>query len=215
MSENKTLRAIDRKIFKTSFEDGLLDIFLASFVLMFAVAPLLSGRLGDFWSSFIFLPFWGLVYLILWYLRRKVISPRIGTVKWGEMRKKKLRIGSIIMLILNFLFLGLGIFSFLAPIDSGYAMSIRFGVMMLILFSGAGYMLDYAPLYIYGVLMTMAIPLGEWLYLNVGFTHHGYPAVFGTLAGIMLLHGIYKFFTLVKNIPVPSEEHPIKEYNHG
>ena len=212
MSENKTLRAVDRKIFKTSFKDGLLDIFLASFVLMFAVAPLLSGTLGDFWSSFIFLPFWGLVYLVLWYLRRKVISPRIGTVTWGEMRKKKLRVGSIIMLILNFLFLGLGIISFLAPIESGFAMSIRFGIMILLLFSGAGYIFDYEPLYVYGVLITLAMPIGEWLYKNAGFSHHGYPAVFGTVSGIMLLRGLYKFITLVKSTPIPTGE---KEYNNG
>lgn len=212
MSENKTLRAIDRKIFKTSFEDGLLDIFLASFVLMFAVAPLLSSTLGDFWSSFIFLPFWGLVYLVLWYLRRKVISPRIGTVKWGEMRKKKLRIGSIIMLVLNFLFLGLGIISFLTPIESGFAMSIRFGIMILLLFSGAGYMLDYEPLYVYGLLITLALPIGEWLYQNAGFSHHGNPAVFGTLSVIMLLRGLYKLITLIKSIPIPTSE---KEYENG
>lgn len=212
MSENKTLRSVDRKIFKTSFQDGFLDIFLASFILMFAIAPLLSSTLGDFWSSFIFLPFWGLVYLVLMVLRRKVVAPRIGTVKWGEMRKKKLRTGSIIMLIFNILFLALGIVSFLAPIESGFGMSIRFGIMVLILFSGAGYMLDYDPLYVYGILIVLAMPLGEWLFQNAGFSHHGYPAVFGTLAGIMLLRGLFKFITLVKNTPVPTGE---KEYTNG
>lgn len=105
MSENKTLKAVDRKIFKTYFEDGLLDFFLAAFVLMFAVGPLLSGTLGDFWSSFIFLPFFGVVYLILRYIRHRVVTPRIGSVKWGAMRKKKLRTGTIIMLVINGSFL--------------------------------------------------------------------------------------------------------------
>jgi len=215
MSENRTLKAVDRKIFKSYFEDGLLDIFLASFILMFAVAPLLSSTLGDFWSSFIFLPFWGLVYLILRYLRQRMIAPRVGTVNWGEMRKKKLRLGNTIMLIINLIFLGLGIISFLASISSGYAMSILFGIMVLILFSGAGYMLDNEPLYVYGVLVALAIPLGEWLYQNAGFSHHGYPAVFGTVAGIMLLRGLYKFVSLVKKTPIPPDEQVSKEFNHG
>ena len=91
-------------------------------------------------------------------------------------------------------------------------MSIRFGIMVLILFSGAGYMLDYDPLYVYGILIVLAMPLGEWLFQNAGFSHHGYPAVFGTLAGIMLLRGLFKFITLVKNTPVPTDE---KEYTNG
>ena len=86
MSDHKTLKAVDRKIFTSYFQDGLLDIFLAAFVLMFAVGPFLSGPLGDFWGTVIFLPFFGLVYLILRYIRKRVVSPRIGSVTWGEMR---------------------------------------------------------------------------------------------------------------------------------
>jgi MFS family permease len=206
MSTNKTLRAVDRKIFKTYFEDGLVDIFLAAWVLMFAIGPLLSGTLGDFWSSVVFLPFWGVVYLILRYIRKRVISPRIGSVKWGAMRTKKLRVGIIVMMVINLVFLGLGIVSFLIPIGSGWAMSIRFGVMMLIIFSAAGFMLDFNFLYVYGVLAALAMPVGEWLYQKAGFSHHGYPVVFGCLAGIMFVRGLVTFITFLKTNPDQVEE---------
>lgn len=205
MSQDKTLKAIDRKIFKSYFEDGLLDIFLAAFVLMFAIAPLLSGTLGDFWSSFIFLPFWGLIYLVLWFIRRRVVTPRIGSVTWGAMRKEKLKTGSIIMLVINLVFFILGIISFISPIPSGYSMSLRFSLMMLILFSGAGYMLDFTTLYVYGVLIALAMPVGEWLFQNVGFSHHGFPVVFGTVSAAMFLRGLYKFITFVKETPLQPE----------
>jgi MFS family permease len=206
MSTNKTLKAVDRKIFKTYFEDGLLDIFLAAFVLIFALAPLLSGTLGDFWSSFVFLPFYGVVYLILRYLRRRFVTPRIGSVKWGAMRAKKLRTGSIILLVINLVFLALGFLAFMMPIGSGWMMSIRFSVMMLILFSAAGYMLDFNSLYVYGVLIALAMPVGEWLYQNAGFSHHGYPVVFGCLAGTMFVRGLVTFITFLKNTPDQVEE---------
>jgi MFS family permease len=206
MSTNKTLRAVDRKLFKTYFEDGLVDIFLAAWVLMFAIGPLLSGTLGDFWSSVVFLPFWGVVYLILRYIRKRVISPRIGSVKWGAMRTKKLRVGIIVMMVINLVFLGLGIVSFLIPIGSGWAMSIRFGVMMLIIFSAAGFMLDFNFLYVYGVLAALAMPVGEWLYQKAGFSHHGYPVVFGCLAGIMFVRGLVTFITFLKTNPDQVEE---------
>jgi MFS family permease len=206
MSTNKTLKAVDRKIFKSYFEDGLLDIFLAAWVLMFAVGPLLSGTLGDFWSSFIFLPFWVVIYLILRYLRRRFVTPRIGSVKWGAMRIKKLRTGGFIMLVLNLIFLVLGVLTFMMPIGSGWAMSIRFGVMMLIFFSAAGFMLDFNSLFVYGFLLALAMPVGEWLYQNAGFSHHGYPVVFGCLSGIMFAKGLVTFITFLKTTPDQIEE---------
>ena len=214
MSDNKILKSVDRKIFKSYFEDGLIDMFLAAFVLMFALGPFLSRPLGDFWASMIFLPFWGVVYLLLWVIRRRVVAPRIGSVKWGEMRKKKLRTGTIILFVINVIFLILGLVSFFAPIASGYAMSIRFSVMMLILFSAAGYMLDFNFLFVYGILSALAMPVGEWLYQTAGFSHHGFPVVFGTISGIMFARGLYKFITLVKETPLQVEEPTIQGLNH-
>lgn len=215
MSDHKTLKAMDRKIFTSYFADGLLDMFLAAFVLMFAVGPFLSGPLGDFWGTVIFLPFFGLVYLILRYIRKRVVSPRIGSVKWGEMRKRKLRTVSIIMLIINVIFLLLGVVVFFQPMASGYTVSIQFSVIMLILFTAAGYMLDFSFLYVYGILIALAMPVGEWLYQTAGFSHHGFPVVFGSLAVIMLARGLYKFFTLIKETPPQVEETAIQELNHG
>jgi hypothetical protein len=214
MSDHKILKSVDRNIFKSYFEDGLIDMFLAAFVLMFALGPFLSRPLGDFWASMIFLPFWCVVYLLLWVIRRRVVAPRIGSVKWGEMRKKKLRTGTIILFVINVIFLIFGVVSFFSPIASGYAMSIRFSVMMLILFTAAGYMLDFNFLYVYGILAALAMPVGEWLYQTAGFSHHGFPVVFGTLSGIMFARGLYKFITFVKETPLQVEEHPIQGFNH-
>jgi hypothetical protein len=206
MSSNKTLKAVDRKIFTTYFEDGLVDIFLAAFVLMFAVGPFLSVPLGDFWSSFVFLPFWGLVYLVLRYLRQRVVKPRLGSVTWGAMRKEKLLKGTVVMLVLNVIFLILGLAASFLPIQSGFVMSLRFGAIMLILFSTAGYIFDFTFLYVYGVLIALAMPVGEWLYQSYGFSHHGYPVVFGGVAGLMFVRGIIKFLTLLKEPSNQTEE---------
>lgn len=209
MKSNKTLKEADRKLFTTYFNDGLVDIFLAAFVLMFAIGPFLSVPLGDFWAAFVFLPFWGLVYLLLRYLRRRFVVPRLGSVTWGAIRKRKLRKGGLIMLVLNVIFLGLGAVAFMFPIVSGFVHSLRFGAMILILFSVAGYFYDFSMLYIYGILIALAMPVGEWLYQTAGFSHHGYPVVFGTVAVIMLVRGLVKFFTLLREIPPQAEEQAV------
>lgn len=206
MSKNKTLEAADRKIFTTYFDDGLLDFGLVAFVLMFVLGPFLSIPLGDFWAAVIFLPFWGVVFLILRYLRLHFIRPRLGSVEWGTARKKKLRTGTIVLLIINVIFLVLGALSATMPLDSGMVISIRFSVMMLILFTTAGYIMDFNVLYVYGALLALAIPVGEWLYQNYGFSHHGLPVAFGTLAVAMFVRGLYKFITFMKETSFPAEE---------
>ncbi|MBK5109021.1 MAG: hypothetical protein JJE12_12860 [Anaerolineales bacterium] len=43
-----SVKEADRQVFRSGLEDGLVDIFLSSFVLMWAVAPYLSLYIGDF-----------------------------------------------------------------------------------------------------------------------------------------------------------------------
>jgi hypothetical protein len=40
MSQEIDLKEADRKVFAASFDDGLVDIFISSVTLMFAVGPL-------------------------------------------------------------------------------------------------------------------------------------------------------------------------------
>ncbi len=215
MSENKTLKSVDRQIFRSYFEDGLLDIGLAAFLLMMVLGPFLSVPLGDFWAAAVFLPFYGVVYLVLRTVSKRLVVPRIGRVAWGEMRRRKLRRGALVLFVINVIFLGLGLVSFLMPLASGYAMSIRFSVMMLILFTAAGTMLDFPILYLYGVLIALAVPGGEWLYQNAGVSHHGYPVAFGALCLLMLARGLFKLITLVRDNPIEMEEGAVQELNHG
>ncbi|MCJ7735369.1 MAG: hypothetical protein MUP11_12585, partial [Anaerolineales bacterium] len=73
---------------------------------MFAIAPLLSKTLGDFWSSAVFLPFWAVVLLGLKEIQKKITRPRIGTVKFGAYRKNRLQKLNWIILGFNLIALG-------------------------------------------------------------------------------------------------------------
>ena len=50
MSEELNIRKAERQVFRAAFSDGLWDIIIAGLLLQFAIAPLLSSSLGDFWS---------------------------------------------------------------------------------------------------------------------------------------------------------------------
>jgi hypothetical protein len=208
MSERIDLKEADRRVFTTSFDDGLVDIFISGIVLMFVIAPFLSVYLGDFWSSVIFLPFWGVIYLVIRWIRKNVIKPRSGVVKYGPMRRKKMTIFTGIMLVLNVIFVILGIFAFafFMPQSSGWTVTIPFSAMLLISFSLAGYLLDVTRFYVYGLMLAGGFFVGEWLYQTYGVSHHGIPLVFGISAGIIFLTGLVKFFKFLRDNPLPTDD---------
>jgi len=163
--------------------------------------------MGDFWSSAVFLPIWGVVYLIIWLVRKKVVVPRVGTVKFGAVRKTRLKIFTVSMLVVNVVALILGIivaFRFRTLPLGGPNMVL--GLILLIGFSTAAYFLDFPRLYVYGLLSALGTPIGEWLYQNMRASHHGYPIVFGILAGVMILTGLVVFVRFLANNPLPLED---------
>ena len=161
--------------------------------------------MGDFWSSAIFLPFWGLVYLAIWLVRRYVVAPRIGTATYGKPRQQRLTRFLILMLIINAAIFVLGVLAALAlPAVSGYVWTGMLGLFMLFGFSAAAYTLDYPRLYVYGLLLFAAPLVGEWLYVNYGAAHHGYPLCFGFVTGVMIVTGLVTFGRLLRANPLPE-----------
>jgi len=206
MSELISLKDAERKAFRIAYDDGLWDVLLGCFFLMFVIAPYLSNSLGDFWSSAVFLPFWALVYLAVTLIRRYVVAPRIGVVKLGRARMAKLTTFTSVMLILNGIALMLGILAAVS-IGSvpGQLIGIIFGLILLLGFSLAAYWLDFGRLYVYGLLVGLSPAVGEWLWARGYAAHHGFPITFGTAAGIMLLVGLAFFVRLLRSNPIPTE----------
>jgi hypothetical protein len=202
MSTPISLKEAERKVFRAAYDDGLWDIFIACFVAMLALAPLLSTSMGDFWSTVVFLPFWALAYLALRLIRKHVVLPRIGEVKFGPARRAKLRTFTLIMLVFNCVSLLGGLFGALAfDILPGWVFAAIFGLILLNGFCLAAYFLDYPRLYVYGVLLFVCPIVGEFLYLHMRVPHHGYPVVYGFAALVILFTGLVTFIRLLRQNP--------------
>lgn len=212
MSQMISLKEAERKVFRTTFNDGLVDIFLGCFFLMMVIGPYLSEYLGDFWASAVFLPFWGLVYLTLRYIRKQVVAPRTGVVKFGQVRIAKLKKFTYIMLVVNILVLILGLVVAANYMKvPGQITSVMFGMILLIGFTTAAYLLDFNRLYFYGLLVGIGPLVGEWLWSHGYVTHHGFPITFGISSATMILTGLAVFARFLRDNPlyldgIPSEE---------
>jgi len=209
MSEQISLKQAEQRAFTSTFQDGLVDILIGCVLSMFAIGPYLSRRLGDFWSSAVFVPFWALAGLVAWLLRRYVVKPRIGVVQFGTWRIARLTRFNVLILALLLASFALGVVSALGfgrlP-EWVYLAS--FPLVMLSAFSIAAYFLNFPRLYLYGALTALAPLVGEGLYVYLQAPHHGYPITFGYTAGVALLVGLVKFVQLLRTHPLPAETSP-------
>ena len=207
MTEKLSLKDLERGLFRDSIQDGILDIQIGLMLLMFVLPIYLSPKLGDFWSSVVFLPLWFFVIFGLRAYRKKVVQPRVGTIKYGTYRKKKLIKLNIIILAVNLLALLLGLFSFFNFSRlSGWAPTAGFSMIMLVGFSLAGYMLEMPRLYLYAILISAGPVVGEYLYRNFGASHHGFPITFGFLSAALVITGLIILVRLLRKYPPQEKE---------
>ena len=203
MTQTISLKQAEQKAFNTVFEHGLWDIFIGCLIVQFAFAPLLSKRLGDFWSSAVFIPFWALVFVVILLVRKHIIRPRIGVVTFRPHRKKKLTRLAMIMLVANILAMLLGLFlGWKGSVSSGRLHTLLMGMIVLVMSSIAAYYLMIPRFFIYGVLFLLSLQIGEWLYTQYGIAHHGWPITCGITAGIVILTGLVYLLRFLRKYPL-------------
>lgn len=207
MSNQISLQETERKVFKSAFQDGLIDIGVGIYFLMFPIIIFLSKYLGDFWSSAVLFPVGLLAIFGVHLIRRSVVAPRVGLVKYGTWRKSRMiRFNVLMLILLTFSFI-LGVLSFI-QFDAipGWIHTARFSLILLIGFSVAGYFLDFARLYLYGVLLALAPLIGEILYVRLDVPHHGFPVTFGIAGTLMIVIGLTLFVRLLRDHPLPTHQ---------
>jgi len=207
MTAKTSLKDLEKSMYRVSIQDGILDIQIGLMLLMFVLPIYLSDRLGDFWSSIVFLPLWIIVIYGFRVFRKKVVQPRVGRIQYGTYRKKRLMRMNIIILVINLIALLLGVLSFMQFKEvSGWIVSARFSIIILLGFSLAGYMLDFPRLYLYSIMISAAPVVGEYLYQVHGFSHHGFPVTFGFLSAVLVITGLIILVRLLKKYPAQDKE---------
>lgn len=228
MSQRISLKDAERRMFRSTLDDGVVDMVIGCCLLIFVVAPLLSDAgLGDFWSSFVFLPFNGLVMLAAFIVKRTVVAQRLGTVKFGPARQTRMRKSVWTLFVILLVGFGLGLLSFLGGAAGPWVHLARFGLVVLAGFSTAAYFLDCGRLYSYGVMVAVGPVAAEGLAAGLGAVrdglpitlrvishiaavHHGFPVTFGAICAIITVNGVRLFVSFLCSHPLLTEQ-PLQE----
>ncbi len=205
MKQNADLQQAERKAFASRYQDGLWDVYLGSITLLFALAPLLSERLGDFWSSFIFLPFWLVVIGIITWVRRRYVNPRLGSVTFR--RERKLKMLRVNLVLFGVLLAGVLLTLLGSRLPEAPRLTLPFGtaLIFLVVLSAIAYFMEYSRLYVYAILLAVAALVGELLWQWAGVPHHGHPVTFGIASLVIILAGLWQYRLFIKNHPIAPE----------
>ena len=97
MSQLPDLKELERKAFRSTFQDGLWDLYLGGLLLFIYLNTFLPDEPDRplLRISIIFLGMMS-IYGLFWLGKKLITTPRLGTVRFGsERRKKKLTLGLI------------------------------------------------------------------------------------------------------------------------
>jgi len=209
MVQNDDLKAFEKRIYRSFFDDGLWDISYG--IILFAwmfIEIFPAWGIHRYWAyALMFIP-----TFIITFGKRYITIPRMGGVQFGSDRAKRKRAAIlalsafVVMGLLAWLLVELGAFP---KFQSGYA-----SVLLTSLFIGLGFffgfvliawLTDFQRLYIYAIFFGAGIPLLKILQLVIAPPWE-FAIVYGPPALTITAYGIYLLFKFIHDYPRPALE---------
>jgi len=206
------LKEIEKKAYRSTFQDGIWDIFLGLTLLILAIGALLSNiGVTKGVHMTILIALLAVVFLAFIAGKKFITVPRMGFVKFGPKRKSKIRKSRIILLVS--VVAGAVVFAAAALVIRSYPsgrpkllllLPAAWIVNAIIVFSFLAYYLDCTRLYAYGVLFALPVPVDmvvkEFAGVNLS------PIAFAIPATVMLVIGTVLLVRFLRDYPFPSKE---------
>ena len=212
-TEHIDLKTLEKKAWRSTFQDGIWDIYLGLILIGMGLGTLESiFNLPSPITSLIIIFVWDMIAVfILIFGKKKITIPRMGFVKFGKKRKvvrKRLLVflsTNALILLLFVIFTPLGIFDLL-PFE-GLAIPIFIGITFITLpLSVIAYFLEFNRLFFYALVSGFSFFLTELLNQLVGapldailpFTFIGSLVL---VIGFVYLRRFLKTYPLLKEAP--------------
>lgn len=215
--QNMNLKKAERKAFQLSTsQDGLYDIFLGSYIVLLSLNPWLDENGLRTPGNVILTISLGLMILLGMILIKKfIVAPRIGQVRYGVERKQRMKhlaISMGIIFLLTVALFGMTVSAIYfreplikGPIDWNFPLDIVHtgaGIFIFAIFSVIGYMNDYPRLYFFGFLFGLGYVVSTALQDFTGNPFYWPWALSGLVAAIT---GLIIFFRFLQKYPRQKE----------
>jgi len=196
MKSEDSLKKLERRAYRSTFDDGIYDIQFAIMFLVFAwISVLESIGLSRFYGY----PLLLVPLVIPFFMKRLITIPRLGSVEFGPKRKSRRLLAIVIGAIVFILTLPLMIMISMdkLPGGIGWMMVAAFAAPIFII---AVYSMDFPRLYIYAGLLIAAVVESEMLYRYIGKPLDAIIS-FGLPGMIILFIGIGFLVRFIKTHP--------------
>ena len=210
ITENIDLKEIEKKTWRSTFEDGILDIYFGILVLGLGMGMTLSSILPNPLDKFIPFIFIGIGLFFFLTAKKYITQPRLGVVKFGLKRKGR-KLKTLIMLSINFIILLiLFLIRFINPELSldfpGYLEGLILGLLFItapICF--AAYFIQYSRFYFIGLLVGLSFFLSDLFSI---FIPEPFDTliVFSIVSGAIIAMGIISLIKFIRKYPLSKEE---------
>jgi hypothetical protein len=213
MSKELNLKELERKAFRSTYQDGLWDVYLGLVVIGMAVFLSRPEQGYGALNILLLLAWFTLVYGIFWAGKKFITLPRMGQVRFGPIRKQKkvtlaLLLGAVIAVqVVIILFstarwlnpeLGAKINAVLHT-DNLERLAVAavgalfVGPSMILV----AYFKDFPRGYYIAILIALAV------FLTISLNQPLFPIIIGAL---IALPGLLLFVRFLQKYPLPQEE---------
>ena len=204
MNQKINLKEIEKKTYRSTFEDGLYDIGWGLLLSGFGMIPLLKDFGFPTPLNLVLMP---LSALLVIFLGKKYITvPRLGFVKFGKKRQAQKKcisnLASIIIPVQIALIIMVRIQAlpnFLTA-ESNLTLPILISIFIIIIFAIIAHVINFPRFFIYGIFMAISYPTAEILYQFVGTPLDGLIP-FGISGVILLFTGVIFLIRFLNKYP--------------
>jgi len=205
-----SLREVEKKTYMFYHQDGLIDILVGIYVLMFGSGILLL-MFTDFSTWFVIPAIFPAIMIPVWISAKKRITmPRIGYVKFRSRGANRL-----MTVFLGLMVFGLGTFMvFTFASNQGWALTLRnlivsngmiiIGVTAATISSLFAYTMGLKRLYAYGLLTLVLFLTGHFITIPFGY-------LLVTIGLVIIINGFVLLMRFIQKYPLTQGDKAIAE----
>jgi hypothetical protein len=207
------LKEIERKAFRSTFQDGLWDIYMGLIVVSMSIIMYRPINGYSPVNIILFFLISTIAYGLFWAGKKYVTMPRMGQVHFGKVRKQKKRtlaiilsgfvliqVGLVVLTSLGWAYPGTGarwIETLRIHVPSSFVVAIIGSLMVGISMIVRAYFSDSSRGYYIALMMGLAVFL--MIYLNQ-------PVLPIVIGGLIILPGLVLFLRFLKTYPQHRED---------